>query len=429
MGRKFSLLLVVTAGALPGAEPSLAEILQRIERLEAENVHLRDEVRTLRERLDGPVAPVEERIAVQERRLEEQEQKKVESSERVPVKLTGMLLFNLYSAGRNGQPLGWPTVATANRGQNQFRGTMRQTMIGLDVESPVSIAGARARGEVMMDFYGSIDDYPAPRLRTGFLDLDWSRTGVRFGIEKAIVAPRNPTSLAQILWPPLWGSGNLWIWEPQFRLEQRFQAGGTDVTIQGGVFQTDEARLLPAGTIESNHRPGWQTRWQFSRRFNEERVLQIAPGFHYSRSFVASTSVPSQLITGDWLFAPSSQFEFTGAFFHGRNAGGVGGLRQGVVILGPGNARSVATTGGWGQLMYKPLDRVRVHAMAGEQDDRDRDLLNGQIGRNRSWALNSIFQLSPNVLLGLEFQQIRTTYIGTGTRVLNRYDLALGYLF
>src|SRR5687767_7125687 len=102
MGRRFSLLLAVTAGALPGAEPSLAEILQRLERLETDNARLREEVKTLRERLDGPVAPVEERMAVQERRLEEQEQKKVESSERVPVKLTGMVLFNLYSAGRNG---------------------------------------------------------------------------------------------------------------------------------------------------------------------------------------------------------------------------------------------------------------------------------------------------------------------------------------
>ena len=429
MGRDFGILLAFAAGVVQSAEPSLTDILQRLERLEAENTRLRDEVKALRERLDGPVAPVEERVAVQERRLEEQEQKKVESGERVPVKLTGMLLFNVYSAGRNGQPAGWPTVATANRGQNQFRGTMRQTTIGLAVESPATIAGAHAHGEVVMDFYGSADDYPAPRLRTGFLDLSWSSTGFRFGIEKAIIAPRNPTSLAQILWPPLWGAGNLWIWEPQARLEQRFQIGGTEVRAQGGIFQTDEARILPAGAVEQNHRPGWQTRWQFSRRFSEHSTVEIAPGFHYSRSFVASTSVPSQLITTDWLLTPSSRLEFTGAFFHGRNAGSVGGLRQGVVVLGPGNARAVGTTGGWGQLMFRASDRLRFHAMAGEQNDRDRDLLGGQIGRNFSWAANSMFQMSPNVLLGLEFQQIRTTYIGLGTRVLNRYDLALGYLF
>lgn len=426
---KVSLLFVFAAGVLPGAEPSLGEILQRLERLENENAQLRDQVKALRERLDGPSAPIEERVAVQERRLEEQEQKKVESSARVPVKLTGMLLFNVFASGRNSQPANWPTIATGNRGQYQVRGTMQQTTIGLDVTSPVAIAGAQARGEVMMDFFSTVDNYPVPRLRTGFLDLDWSRTGLRLGIEKAIIAPRNPTSMAQVLWPPLWGAGNLWIWEPQVRFEQRFQIGGTSVAAQGGIFQTDEARLQPAGVLAENHRPGWQTRWKISRTFGEDRTLEIAPGFHYSRSLVASTSVPSQLITGDWLFSPWSQVELTGAFFHGQNASGVGGLRQGVVIVGPGNVRPVHTTGGWSQIMLKPLERLRFHAMAGAQDDRDRDLNVGLIGRNFSWAANSMFQLSPNVLLGFEFQQIRTTYIGTGTRVLNRYDLALGYLF
>jgi hypothetical protein len=68
--------------------------------------------------------------------------------------------------------------------------------------------------------------------------------------------------------------------------------------------------------------------------------------------------------------------------------------------------------------------------MLGAQDDRNRDLITGAIARNLSWALNGITQLSPNVLLGLEVQQIRTTFLGpNGTRVLNRYDLSLAYLF
>jgi hypothetical protein len=68
--------------------------------------------------------------------------------------------------------------------------------------------------------------------------------------------------------------------------------------------------------------------------------------------------------------------------------------------------------------------------MLGQQDDRDSDLRPGAIGRNLSWAVNGILQLAPNVLLGLEAQQIRTTIVfGAGTRVLNRYDVALAYLF
>jgi hypothetical protein len=79
--------------------------------------------------------------------------------------------------------------------------------------------------------------------------------------------------------------------------------------------------------------------------------------------------------------------------------------------------------------MIRPFDRLRFHLMAGEQDDRNRDLTAGSIARNFSWAVNGMLQLSPNVVLGLELQQFRTSYIGRNTSILNRYDLALAYLF
>ena len=110
--------------------------------------------------------------------------------------------------------------------------------------------------------------------------------------------------------------------------------------------------------------------------------MELAPGFHYSRTLVSGTSLPSQLITGDWRIAPVRQVELTGAFFTGRNAGPIGGLRQGIVQTGPGQYRAVATTGGWTQLMLRPFDRLRFHLIAGEQDDRGRDLTAGSIDRN-----------------------------------------------
>ena len=166
-----------------------------------------------------------------------------------------------------------------------------------------------------------------------------------------------------------------------------------------------------------------------ARTHDEDRAWEIAPGFHYSRTLVAGTSLPSQLITGDWRFAPLRQLELTGAFFTGRNAGPIGGLRQGIVAVVPGQFRSVGTTGGWAQLMVRPFDRLRFHLMAGEQDDRRKDISIGNIDRNLSWAVNGMYQLGPNVLVGLEAQQIRTTFVQAPVRVLNRYDVALAYIF
>lgn len=417
---------------LPGADPALEAILARLDRLENENSRLRDEVRQLRERLDGPPAPLEERVAVAEERIAEQSQSKVGSAEHVPVKLTGMLLFNAFFGGRNGAPDNFPTVVTGGRGPKQIRGTMRQTSVGIDVESPVPVFGAHARGEVMTDLYAVWTDYAVPRLRTGFLDLQWKTRGLRVGVEKPIVAPRNPTSMSQVVYPALWGSGNLWFWQPQFRLEQVFSAGPTEIRAQAGVFQTLEVRVEAPprfAPADLPRRPGWQGRVQLARRLDQDRRIEFAPGFHYSRTLVASTSAASRLFTADWLIAPSRWWELSGAIFHGKNAAPIGGLNQGVVVLGPGQVRPVNTTGGWGQLMFRPVSRIRLHLMAGEQDDRNRDLPANGIGRNLSWAANTIFQMSPNVLLAIEAQQIRTTVIQSGTRVLNRYDVALGYLF
>jgi len=62
-------------------------------------------------------------------------------------------------------------------------------------------------------------------------------------------------------------------------------------------------------------------------------------------------------------------------------------------------------------------------------DDMDRDLAGDGIGRNFSYGANLHFRLAPNVLFGIEALQIRTNYLQSGVRLVNRYDLALGYLF
>src|SRR5690242_8569258 len=100
------------APALVSAQtsPEIRQILDRLERLEKENHELAQEVRMLREQLGGRPAAREEaapeaapaqasqedRLTVQEHRTEELAQSKVEASQKLPVKLTGMLLFNTF---------------------------------------------------------------------------------------------------------------------------------------------------------------------------------------------------------------------------------------------------------------------------------------------------------------------------------------------
>ena len=85
--------------------------------------------------------------------------------------------------------------------------------------------------------------------------------------------------------------------------------------------------------------------------------------------------------------------------------------------------------GGWSQLSLLLTERLKLNLLAGQHDDRDRDLTFRGIGKNQSYGGNLIFQIAPNVMTGFEVMQVRTRHLGIADRILNRYDLSLGYLF
>src|SRR5258706_13716378 len=83
------------------------QILERLQRLEEQNQKLMSEIHALRQELaasgmkpaesspaEPPDARLEERGAISEQRIDEHAQSKLEAEDKVPIKLTGMLLFN-----------------------------------------------------------------------------------------------------------------------------------------------------------------------------------------------------------------------------------------------------------------------------------------------------------------------------------------------
>ena len=109
-------------------------------------------------------------------------------------------------------------------------------MIGLDFRGPAVPGGGKVSGSLFMDFYGGAGDSLNQyfRIRTGSIDFDWKNTSLMVGQEKPIVSPREPNSLAQVAVSPLTNAGNLWLWQPQVRLEQSFALGeGRGMTVPG----------------------------------------------------------------------------------------------------------------------------------------------------------------------------------------------------
>ena len=434
-------LLCALAGASAHAQTAgeIDRILERLERIERANQALSEEVRALRVELAARTpgaasAPLAERVEVVETRVAEQADTKVESSQRFPIRLTGMALFNTFLNSRNNGGSQYPVIATPGLARNGGA-AFRQTVIGLDFRGPQTVWGGKLHGSVFMDFFGGSGQLldQSVRLRTGVIALDWKQRSIAFGLDKPIFAPREPDSFAQVGVSPLTGAGNLWLWIPQARFEQDFRFGeSSGLRAQVGVVQTRESTprsLLPAYTPGfENARPAIEGRFEF--RHGAERRIEIAPGFHNSVSHVDGFSVPSRLFSLDWLISPWRPIEFTGAFFSGQNVAplGTGGAGGGILIPAYLRPQPVHAIGGWGQIAYRVTPRLSFHLFSGQQDNRESDVIAGQVGKNLSFGANLFYRIAPNVIVSFESSQVRTRR--TSTTVLNNhYDLALAYLF
>ncbi len=448
------LLSCMLGGAVLQAQstPEIREILGRLQKLEEANRSLNEEVHSLRLELAAarsgtPPSPVaeqaQEQDAVQKARVEDLAQSKVEASQKLPITVTGMALFNTYVNGRYNGGTENTVIAPLTPGDATGGGTLRQSIIGLLYDSPQDVFGGKVTGSISLDLFGGSASSlnHLLRLRTATISLDWSQTSILFGQDKPIISPRDPNSFAQVGVSPLTGAGNLWLWQPQIRLEQRFRfTNNFGLRAQVGVVQTRQLGAESTGynsyvpapvsaTLPPEHaEPGIEGRFELWRQWGENTRIEIAPGFHENASTVGTSSVNSQLFSLDWLIKPVKFVEFTGFFYNGQNVADLGALPQGFVPRYNGST-PVHSTGGWAQIRFPLTERLAFDIYGGRQDDQNSDLRSGYIGLNQIFAANAMYRFAPNVMLSLEASQVRTTYLGIGNRLNNHVDLAVAYLF
>jgi hypothetical protein len=440
-----AILCLFTPLLFAQTNPELARILERLDRLEQENRTLASEVKALRAQLaasrpaepsdangddaaEAPKPTLEERADIQQARIEELAQTKVEASQKSPIRLTGMALFNAFINSKNSGGADYPVVAAAP-GAGHDGATVRQSIIGLEFSSAPTIWGGHAHGSIYADFFAGTTN-STMRIRTVSVGIDWNTRSVAAGLEKPIFNPREPASLAQVGISPLTGAGNLWLWLPQVRVEQEFRFNSTTgLRAQIGAVQTREIGPYEGTVTPEAARPGAEGRFNFHHSFDDDRRIEFATGFHTSVTHAGGFAIPSSLYSFDWFFNPVKRLELTGAFYSGQNVAHLGsGTRQGFAVYSR-YAHAIDSTGGWGQLTIHTLPRLDFHFFTGQVDDANRGLDRGAIGKNLLYGGNAYFRVAPNVIVGLESTQLRTMYIGQGLRINNHYDLAFAYLF
>lgn len=379
--------------------------------------------------------PLEERVNAQQTQLEDLAQTKVQTSQRLPVTLTGMVLFNAFSNGRNSGTQQDPTMASLSNTASSGGASLSQTIVGLTFQGPHVFGGGQVNGDAQMDFAGGTASSlnHLVRLRVATVRIDWKNQSLIFGQDKPIISPRDPSSLAQVAVSPLTGAGNPWLWQPQVKFEQRFTFNeDMGIRAQAGIYQTSEPSASAGAEYASTlspSRPAFEGRAMLWKNLWHGARLEIAPGVHLSQTHVAGLSVPSHLFSVDWMIQPAPKLQWTGMFFTGQNAAGIGALRQGFTIFPDGIAQAVATGGGWTQFSYFATSRLTFNVYGGQESNHAADLLASEITRNLVYAANFSYRLGQNVLMGVEGAQARTNYLGLTTRQTTHYDLAVAYLF
>lgn len=406
---------------------------------------------------------VEEHLGLVEKKVNEQYQTKVESASRYRVRLSGLILLNMFSNTGSVDNIENPTLAAKSLGEEfstassrNFGGTVRQTQIGFQVFGP-SVLGARSSGDLRLDLAGNNDQLNGAtvgilRLRTATGRLDWAQTSLVAGQDSLFFVPQSPTSLASLETPPLAYAGNLWAWLPQVRVEHRFSApNGSEISVEAGILDPvsgetlDETDNRRSDSGEQSDRPAFATHVSWSRPLFG-RMLSIGAGGYSSKQlYLPPTQIKSWLAAVDWQAPVSTWIAFSGSIYRGSAIGGLGGGLGRSVISKLDNASSLVATphaldtvGGWTQMKLTLGPRYEINTAFGEDNPLGAELkaaldapsyLDASLARNWSAFTNIIYHPRSNLLFALEYRRIHSQELNTEPESANHVNMSIGVQF
>lgn len=439
------------------------ELNAAVQELRAENLAIREELR--RALGNGPLpepdrlTQIEESQQLLQGKIDEQYQTKIESASKYRMKLSGLVLLNLF--GNRGRVDNQDVPNFAQRPgptdtSGDFGATARQSQFGFEIYGP-NIAGAAASADLHLDFFGGFPVTPngntagLVRLRTTTMRLDWKRTSIIAGQDVPFFSPLSPTSLASLGYPAFSYSGNLWTWLPQARVQHRLPVSESEtLSIEGGILDpligdapySQFYRVAQAG--EKSRQPAFASRVAYTRSVADQ-TMSLAVGGHYSRQdYGAGRTLDGWSGTADWNIPIFRRLAMSGEFYRGRGLGGLGGAQdRSVILTGPQDdpktsIRGLNAIGGWTQLKIKASDSIEFNGSYGEDHPFAADLrrwpspANSQYSlllSNRSGLVNVIYRPRTDLVFSLEYRRLDSLRISKERNTANHVNLGIGVLF
>jgi hypothetical protein len=404
------------------------------------------------------LARLEENQQLADAKIAEQSQTKVESGSKYRVRLSGIVLLNVFDNQGVVDNEDFPQIATPHSavGSTQsFGGSLRQSQIGVEVFGP-EIAGARTSADVKLDFAGGFTDVPngavmgIVRLRTGTFRIDWTNTSIVAGQDRLFFAPLAPTSLASLAVPALSYSGNLWAWTPQVRIEHKITlSDSSHLMLQAGILDSLSGELpvsqdrLPSWGEQSGQ-PAYAGRVAWTHRaFGQD--LTVGFGGYYARqNFGLGRNVNGWASTFDVLVPLGKYFNLSGEFYRGAAVAGLGGgIGQSILTSGPftdpaTTIKGLDSMGGWMQLKFKPKTSFEINGAFGQDNPFAGELrrfpgspsyFGESVARNLTPFVNFIYQPRSDVLFSVEYRRLQTYVLDSSANTANHVAASVGYIF
>ena len=408
--------------------------------------------------LQNRVASLEESSQLLNRKIDDQYQTKVEAASKYRVRLSGIVLLNLFANHGYVDSQDLPTWAngpTSNISDQTLGASLRQSEIGLEVFGP-RLAGARTSGNLQVDFSGGIPNTPnginfgVVRLRIASMRMDWKNSSILAGQDNAFVSPLSPTSFASLAVPAFGYAGNLWGWIPQVRLEHRFNVSdGQNITVQAGImdnvtgelpYSTFE-RLAQAG--ESSGHPAYGARLAWTRNIFGMPLILGSAGYYSRQNWGFNNRVDGWAGMADWSIPLAPRLSLSGEFYRGRAVGGLGGgIGRSVLFSGNPNPYSqlqpLDSVGGWSQIKVRASSKLEFNGAFGLDNPFAADVrvyplspsyFGASLTQNRSALVNFIYRPRSDLLFSGEYRHLRTFDIDAGSPTAEQVNLMMGILF
>jgi outer membrane murein-binding lipoprotein Lpp len=409
---------------------------------------------------DDQLARMQEDQQLTAAEVKEQSQTKVESGSKYRLRLSGIVLLNVFSNRGAEDNIDFPEIAEPpypNGTNSTFGGSLRQSQITLHAFGP-TIAGAHTSANITFDFAGAIPETPngavtgLVRLRTGTIRFDWANTSIIAGQDALFIAPLSPTSFATLAVPPLSYSGNLWSWMPQVRIEHRFNfSNSSKILVQAGILDPlsgdvpyeQYARDPTFG--EQSGLPAFAARVAWSHPTALDRSVTLGFSGYYSREAWGDGRYVDAWATIVDLTVPlARRLDLTTQFYRGAAVGGLGGgigqsvLWNGSLLTPSTGVEGLDSVGGWTQLKLRVTPKIQLNAALGDDNPFAPELreYNGNTGyygtllsRNFSPFFNVIYQPRSDAIFSLEYQRLKTYTLDSPSDASDHISLNMGYIF